>query len=220
MLHDPLLRKYSAVVVDEAHERTVGTDLVLGFLKKLSCGERSEEGRYPVLKVVVMSATLQTEKMVEFFDSRVNVVMRTRVTDNDGGVDESGNDNGSEIYNERVAELVVPGRQFDVELYHTESPVPDYADAALRSIFQLHYGEPMPGDILVFLTGQEEIDALQKLIEELAEQIPQGIPKVGVLSFGSILASIYSNKRLVACCPSTILCTTSDATAKGLPAYR
>ena len=62
MMHKDL-RQYSVVVIDEAHERTVLTDLILGFLKSLINGPR------PDLKIVVMSATLQAEKFSAFFDS-------------------------------------------------------------------------------------------------------------------------------------------------------
>ena len=57
------LKEYSVVVIDEAHERTVLTDLILGFLKSLIQGPR------PDLKIIVMSATLQAEKFSEFFNN-------------------------------------------------------------------------------------------------------------------------------------------------------
>ncbi|AJS51033.1 BAK_1a_G0032240.mRNA.1.CDS.1 [Saccharomyces cerevisiae] len=57
------LREYSVIVIDEAHERTVLTDLILGFLKSLIQGPR------PDLRIIVMSATLQAEKFSEFFNN-------------------------------------------------------------------------------------------------------------------------------------------------------
>lgn len=60
MMHRDL-KEYSVIVIDEAHERTVLTDLILGFLKALSDGPR------PDLKIIVMSATLQAEKFSSFF---------------------------------------------------------------------------------------------------------------------------------------------------------
>ncbi|SCU83181.1 LAME_0C04258g1_1 [Lachancea meyersii CBS 8951] len=59
---DRFLSDYSCVIIDEAHERTILTDLILGFLRELTCGPR------PDLKVIVMSATLQAEKFSEFFN--------------------------------------------------------------------------------------------------------------------------------------------------------
>ena len=251
MLHDPLLKRYSAVVVDEAHERTVGTDLVMGFLRGLVYGKRKD------LKVIVMSATLEVEKMALFFERERDAALafikakeeRKRGKKNvaevnekgegeaDGGklpngiekggdgrkkgkkyegtsmingnpydwksnkegspppsvngerkgsVEGSGGSNESssedfdtedEQYDGTVAAFKVPGRQFPVEIYHAPDPVEDYVYAALKTVFQLHCGEPLPGDILVFLTGQEEIEALQKQIEDYAQSMDKNLPK-------------------------------------------
>ena len=251
MLHDPLLKRYSAVVVDEAHERTVGTDLVMGFLRGLIYGKRKD------LKVIVMSATLEVEKMALFFERERDAALafikakeeRRREKKNvaeangngDGGIDSKklpngiekgggrkgkkkkyegtamingnpydwkssredssppfvsgerkgsveGSDGNNEIssedsgtedeqYDGTVAAFKVPGRQFPVEVYHAPEPVEDYVYAALKTVFQLHHGEPLPGDILVFLTGQEEIEALQKQIEDYAQSMDKNLPK-------------------------------------------
>jgi ATP-dependent RNA helicase DHR2 len=255
MLADPLLKRYSCIVVDEAHERTVGTDLVMGFLRKLVYGERRGN-----LKVVVMSATIQVEAMARFFEQNrgegllpleaaidasmdaseeKNKGQSNQIQDNTTLPDEgrSGQQpqlhgdtgdtkkpkkkkknhrknvhynpedlirtpspvpqriptpeverNGEAvIYTEQetrvipyfgsVALFEVPGRQFPVEIHHTAAPVEDFVDAALRSVFQIHYAEPLPGDILVFLTGQEEIESLQKLIEEATREM-KDVPQV------------------------------------------
>ncbi|CAZ86080.1 unnamed protein product [Tuber melanosporum] len=164
MLHDPLLKRYSAVVVDEAHERTVGTDLVLGFLRGLVYGRRKG------LKVIIMSATLEVEKMA--FNNESS---------------SEGPDTENEQYDGTVAAFRVPGRQFPVEIYHTPEPVVDYVDAALKTVFQLHYAERLPGDILVFLTGQEEIESLRKLIEDYAQSMDNSVPKILVLPLYSAL---------------------------------
>lgn len=63
LMLDSSLRKYSTVIIDEAHERTVLTDLILGFLKQILVS-----GLRPDLKVVVMSATLNAELFSKFFD--------------------------------------------------------------------------------------------------------------------------------------------------------
>lgn len=208
MLHDPLLKQYSAVVVDEAHERTVGTDLVMGFLRGLVYGARGGEKG---LKLVVMSATIEVGRMARFFEKENNVL--------DGGTTNGKGDkfvvNGASEASEKsspseeeftgchidsdddrevadseeeisstVAKFQVPGRQFPIEIYHAPEPVADYVDAALRTVFQIHYGEPMPGDILVFLTGQDEIEALQKLIEDYAQGMDKSVPKVELSSTG------------------------------------
>lgn len=213
MLHDPLLKRYSAVIVDEAHERTVGTDLVMGFLKNLVYSKRGEEEG---LKLVVMSATIEVGRMARFFEKDKDVIGKDCGADMDGDssmanevnviknsddtleksstasedeftgcqidsdVDESVADVGSKEASSTVAKFQVPGRQFPVELYHASEPVADYVDAALRTVFQIHYGEPMPGDILVFLTGQDEIEALQKLIGDYAQGMDKNVPKVRI----------------------------------------
>lgn len=241
MLADPLLKKYSVVVVDEAHERTVGTDLVMGFLRGLIYGERRGS-----LKVVIMSATLEVEKMAKFFEENRGEGLLPPVEDvvDDSKVDVDGEENkegaadkvsgdpeedkkskkkkkkktkkgqynpadlirtpspiperirtpeadeaiGALVKTEEGAGVIpyfgtvalfqVPGRQYPVEVYHSAEPVPDFLEAALKTVFQIHRSEPVPGDILVFLTGQEEIDTLQKSIQEYAEGMDKSLPKV------------------------------------------
>ncbi|AET38905.1 RNA helicase Ecym_3419 [Eremothecium cymbalariae DBVPG len=63
LMQDNNLKQYSIVIIDEAHERTILTDLILGFLKQLLHTTR------PDLKIIVMSATLQAEKFSQFFDN-------------------------------------------------------------------------------------------------------------------------------------------------------
>lgn len=204
LLHDPLLKRYSAVVVDEAHERTIGTDLAMGFLRGLVYGARGGEKG---LKLIVMSATIEVERMARFFEKEKDILEEAAV-DREGdrfmanGVDEVleksssaseeeftgchiDSDEDKEVTDDSekedsstVVKFQVPGRQFPIELYHAPESVTDYVDAALRTVFQIHYGEPMPGDILVFLTGQDEIEALQKLIEEYAQGMDKNVPKV------------------------------------------
>lgn len=196
MLHDPLLKRYSAVVVDEAHERTVGTDLAMGFLRGLVYGARGGEKG---LKLVVMSATIEVARMARFFEKENDILDEEApngVNEEVSGkspaseeeftgchIDSDDDDKEATDVEEEasstVAKFQVPGRQFPIELYHAPEPVADYVDAALRTVFQIHYGEPIPGDVLVFLTGQDEIEALQKLIEDYAQGMDKKVPKVG-----------------------------------------
>ena len=67
MIKDPWLRAYSAVIVDEVHERSINVDLVLGFLRQMLAGKNEGRGRIP-LKVVVMSATAEMDKLQAFFE--------------------------------------------------------------------------------------------------------------------------------------------------------
>lgn len=244
LLHDPLLKRYSAVVVDEAHERTIGTDLAMGFLRGLVYGARGGEKG---LKLIVMSATIEVERMARFFEREKDMLEETAVDrEGDGSMangvdevleksssaseeeftgchidsdeDEEAADDSEEEVSSTVAKFQVPGRQFPIELYHAPEPVADYVDAALRTVFQIHYGEPMPGDILVFLTGQDEIEALQKLIEEYAQGMDKNVPKVELSSH--LLISRYVCLIILPdtdVCPPTVRSPSPVTTAKGFP---
>ncbi|KAL3698708.1 hypothetical protein R1sor_012784 [Riccia sorocarpa] len=129
---DPLLERYNVIILDEAHERTLATDVLFGLLQT-TCTHLKESR--PDLKLVVMSATLESEKFQGYFSGAP--VMR------------------------------VPGRLYPVDIFYTEFPEKNYFEAALRTVVQIHACEP-PGDILLFLTGEEEIeDACMKIRNEI-----------------------------------------------------
>ena len=78
----------------------------------------------------------------------------------------------------RVSTLQIEGRQYPVKIIHSPDPVPDFVDAALHTIFRLHAAQPLPGDILVFLTGQETVESLLALVTEHAANLPPSLPKL------------------------------------------
>ncbi|KAL2757493.1 hypothetical protein ACRALDRAFT_1029780 [Sodiomyces alcalophilus JCM 7366] len=178
LLHDPCLRQYSAIVVDEIHERSVDVDLLSGFLKQILSGkDLAGRGGIP-LKVVVMSATADVERIRSFFHS------------DDAGIQNGENQSQpatSQGLAISVGELRIPGRQYPVQTVHLPKAIPDIQEGLLKSIFKIHTEEPLPGDILAFLTGQEEIEAAQGLIEEYSATLSSGVPKIRVFPlFGQL----------------------------------
>ncbi|KAH7682285.1 RNA helicase protein [Dioscorea alata] len=145
MMDDPLLTKYSVIMVDEAHERSISTDILLGLLKKI-------QRRRPELRLIISSATIEARSMSNFFHDRKR---------NQG---DAANDSAPSTV---PAILSVEGKGFTVEIYYLEEPCSSYLQAAVDTVLSIHDKEPV-GDILVFLTGQDDIDAAVQLINENA----------------------------------------------------
>ncbi|XP_029927881.1 pre-mRNA-splicing factor ATP-dependent RNA helicase DHX16 [Myripristis murdjan] len=148
-LTEPDLASYSVIIIDEAHERTLHTDILFGLIKDIA--------RFrPDLKVLVASATLDTERFSCFFDDAP--VFR------------------------------IPGRRFPVDIYYTKAPEADYLEACVVSVLQIHVTQP-PGDILVFLTGQEEIEACCELLQDRCRRLGSKISELLVLPIYANLPS-------------------------------
>jgi ATP-dependent RNA helicase DHR2 len=309
LLGDKNLRKYSCIIVDEVHERSVDVDLLLGFLKIINSGDLSGRGGIP-LKIIIMSATADIAKLKGFFtppqhpstpiepkiSPKVNGHIKDKAPNVNGVVkkwisgtshpDDAGLDTGrasseplrdrdgelaadeavedqeadeehpvngsrrsstasndsirstysswsglsdtikegdlattstSEILTEELpqytstvttqedfecdkADSAVPGdklhdlkgtnntmvhyisgRQHPVSMLYIPEPVTDVLEGCFRTIFIIHSTEPMPGDILVFLTGQEEISALQARVEAQAVHLLKQFPRLEVV---------------------------------------
>ena len=295
MIKDPYLKQYSAIVVDEIHERSVDVDLIAGFLRNILHGDKNGRGGIP-LKIVVMSATLDLGGLDAFFAkpetrpdyqpgrnhgavlaphlqgdeevkraastpyhpetrNRLDIISDKHKSDRrlskmplklGPGSNESQKQAGSAVNRKHrrtgsaesssswsgissagdeaiqpqslpvaadtthevalnvvsrdfnahsdgidtgVVIEYVEGRQYKVELIHEKEPQHDYLDAMLRKILHVHTNEPLPGDILAFLTGQEDISTLQSQLEHHGAQLAKGLPRIKVMPlYGSLPA--------------------------------
>jgi ATP-dependent RNA helicase DHR2 len=192
MLHDPWLTKYSAIVVDEVHERGVNVDLVLGFLRNILSNKGEGRGRLP-LKVIVMSATADMESLQGFFGQEGD----SNKTATTNGISDSSENNTA------VSTCHIKGRQFPVQTIYSPAPVHDFVDAALETIFNIHIKEPMPGDILVFLTGQETVENLEHLVNEYAVGMDPSLPKVLALPLFAALPQAAQQRVFAPAPPRT-----------------
>lgn len=146
LLTEPDLGQYSALMIDEAHERTVPTDIACGLLKDIAKAR-------PDLKLLISSATMDAQKFQKYFDD-------------------------APIFN-------IPGRRYPVDIHYTSQPEANYLAAAITTVFQIHVTQGR-GDILVFLTGQEEIEAADQSLQETARKLGSKIPEM-------IICPIYAN---------------------------
>ncbi|XP_069111910.1 ATP-dependent RNA helicase DHX8-like [Argopecten irradians] len=146
-LIDPDLMQYSIIMLDEAHERTIHTDVLFGLLKE-AVKKRKD------LKLIVTSATLDAVKFSQyFFEAPI---------------------------------FTIPGRTYPVEVLYTKEAETDYLDASMITVMQIHLMEP-PGDVLLFLTGQEEIDTACEILYERMKALGPEVPELIILPVYSAL---------------------------------
>lgn len=292
MLTDPHLRKYSAVIIDEIHERSMDVDLIAGFLRKMVHGDKQGRGGVP-LKVVIMSATLDKGGIEAFFakpgtvpdyipgqnhgrtlaphmlenmalqnndvagkvldkkidkkskkgkdkigaevlkaygspksstkENRATEGSDSRRSSTDSGFSSWSGITDSTVATQAAAKLqasedefkeacqiegspskenhlplsrpgipegdisengvayeYIAGRQYEVKSFFELQPQEDYQRGMLEAILMLHTSEPLPGDILAFLTGQEEIESLQAELEKYSAMLNASVPKMEI----------------------------------------
>lgn len=153
-----LLERYDVVVIDEAHERTLNTDFLLGSLKKIQRirAERAAAGKGRPLKLVIMSATLDPAKFTNFFDN--------------------------------CPSLHVPGRMYDVDVKHVPAPVDDYIESASDAVVAIHTRKPAPvGEVLIFMPGSDEIENTVALLRRKSADLGPEADQLQVLPLYSSL---------------------------------
>ncbi|KAG0221162.1 hypothetical protein BGX31_010129 [Mortierella sp. GBA43] len=153
-MSEPDLAGYSCLIIDEAHERTLHTDILLGLIKDIARAR-------PDLKVLISSATMDADKFAEYFDD-------------------------APIFN-------IPGRPFPVEVHYTTAPEANYLAAAITTVMQIHISQG-PGDILVFLTGQDEIDNAAENLQQTCRVLGDRIQELIVCPIYSSLPSDMQGK--------------------------
>ncbi|KAJ3098111.1 hypothetical protein HDU97_004295 [Phlyctochytrium planicorne] len=151
-LTEPDLSSYSCLMIDEAHERTLHTDILFGLVKDIARYRKD-------LKLLISSATMDAQKFSKYFDD-------------------------APIFN-------IKGRKFPVTVYHTQAPEADYLKAAIQTIMTIHVTEPK-GDVLLFLTGQEEIEAAEQTLQLITKQLGS---KIAEMKICPIYAALPSEKQ-------------------------
>ncbi|KAH9179227.1 P-loop containing nucleoside triphosphate hydrolase protein [Lactarius sanguifluus] len=137
---DFLLSKYSVLIIDEAHERSMNTDILIGVLSRVVKLRESmwRDGKdIKPLRLIIMSATLRISDFVE----------------------------NSTLFATPPPVIEVPARQYPVTVHFNRRTVSDYVSEAIRKASKIHARLP-PGGVLIFLTGQNEIVGVCKRLEE------------------------------------------------------
>ncbi|KAK7246966.1 hypothetical protein RIF29_41839 [Crotalaria pallida] len=134
-LANPELSEYSVIILDEAHERSLNTDILMGLMKRLVKVRNSD------LKVLITSATLDGNKVSKFF------------TD--------------------CPVLTIPGKMYPVEILYSKERPSSYIESSLKTALDIHVRDP-EGDILIFMTGQDDIEKLVSKLEDKVRALEEG----------------------------------------------
>ncbi len=135
-LVDSDLEKYSCIIMDEAHERTLSTDVLMGLFKNLMARRRN-------LKLIITSATMNADRFSRFFGD--------------------------------APQFTIPGRTFPVDIMFSKFTVEDYVESAVKQALTIHL-QSGPGDILIFMTGQEDVEVTCEVLADRLKQLDDPPP--------------------------------------------
>ncbi|CAH0556419.1 unnamed protein product [Brassicogethes aeneus] len=158
-MFDKLLMEYTVIILDEAHERTIHTDVLFGIVKRAQ--KIRIEKKVTPLKIIIMSATMDVDHFSKYFNDCQAVYLE--------------------------------GRTYPVNIFYTLKPHDDYQLACVNAFFKIHKEAPPDHDVLIFLTGQEEIESVAHQIRTLAKEPDVEGPMVRVFS---LYAAQPSNQQM------------------------
>ncbi|EMS21675.1 hypothetical protein NBRC10512_002503 [Rhodotorula toruloides] len=226
MLGDRDLEAYDVVVLDEAHERSLRTNMLMGFLKDI---QKRRKERVRVWKA---------EQAKSKGKAKANGVVANGEADGKKGTDErdptelkivvmSATIDAKRFsdFFDRAPVLYVAGRQHKVKIHYAEEPQPDFLDAALKMVYQIHTRYP-PGSILVFLPGQEEIEGLAASIKSFLPSLQKEYPHAEELLVTPLYAKLHAAEQAKAFLPSpprtrkVILATNIAETSVTIPGVK